>query len=65
MERPTITIRSGEKTALKAWLDDFEANVTSKGWDVARHDDTYLEVSKTFEEGTDKEWEANFHYHIV
>ncbi len=64
-ELPTQNLQFGDMPTLVKELDTKENALQSAGWETARHDQTYLECSKTFKEGTDDEYERNFHYHIV
>ena len=64
-ELPTQNLQFGDMPTLVKELDTKENALQSAGWEIARHDQTYLECSKTFKEGTDDEYERNFHYHIV
>lgn len=64
-EIPTQGLQYGDMPTLTKDLDTLEESLQLAGWETARHDKDYLECSKIFKEGTDDEYERNFHYHIV
>ena len=64
-EIPTQNLQYGDMPTLTKEMDTKENALISAGWEVSRHDQTYLECSKIFKEGTDDEYERNFHYHIT